>query len=140
MGELQERIYNDIQDQSIDPQCRGFLKMVKADIQRERYKDVPDNIVIKIIKKYIGSAEEMLVYLNKDCDIDRAMYEDEEKMVKFLSGYVPKMASAEEIKKWIEENVDFSQYKNKMQAMKPIMAHFGVSADGNVVKDIIMNM
>jgi uncharacterized protein YqeY len=140
MGELQERIYNDIQDQSIDPQCRGFLKMVKADIQRERYKDVPDNIVIKIIKKYIGSAEEMLVYLNKDSDIDRAMYEDEEKMVKFLSGYVPKMASAEEIKKWIEENVDFSQYKNKMQAMKPIMAHFGVSADGNVVKDIIMNM
>ena len=140
MGELQERIYNDIQDQSIDPQCRGFLKMVKADIQRERYKDVPDNIVIKIIKKYIGSAEEMLVYLNKDCDIDRAMYEDEEKMVKFLSGYVPKMASAEEIRKWIEENVDFSQYKNKMQAMKPIMAHFGVSADGNVVKDIIMNM
>jgi uncharacterized protein YqeY len=82
----------------------------------------------------------MLVYLNKDSDIDRAMYEDEEKMAKFLSNYVPKMASTEEIKKWIEENVDFSQYKNKMQAMKPIMAHFGVSADGNVVKDIIMNM
>jgi uncharacterized protein YqeY len=140
MGELQEKVYHDIQDQSIDPQCRGFLKMVKADIQRERYKDVPDNIVIKIIKKYIGSAEEMLVYLNKDCDIDRAMYEDEEKMVKFLSGYVPKMASVEEIKKWSEENVDFSQYKNKMQTMKPIMAHFGQAADGNVVKDIIMNM
>ena len=138
MGELQEKVYHDIQDQSIDSQCRGFLKMVKADIQRERYKDVPDNIVIKIIKKYIGSAEEMLVILDKDND--KAMYEDEEKMVKFLSDYVPKMASTEEIKKWIEENVDFSQYKNKMQAMKPIMAHFGVSADGNVVKDIIMNM
>jgi uncharacterized protein YqeY len=140
MGELQERIYRDIQDQSIDPVCRGFLKMVKADIQRERYKDVPDNIVIKIIKKYIGSADEMLVYLNKDCDTDKAMYEDEEKMVRFLSDYVPKMVSTEEIKKWIKENVDFSQYKNKMQAMKPIMSHFGVSVDGNVVKDIIMNM
>ena len=140
MGELQEKVYHDIQDQSIDSQCRGFLKMVKADIQRERFKDVPDNIVIKIIKKYIGSAEEMLVYLNKDSDIDKAMYEEENKMVKFLSGYVPKMVSAEEIKMWIEENVDFSQYKNKMQAMKPIMAHFGQAADGNVVKDIIMNM
>jgi uncharacterized protein YqeY len=140
MGKLQEKIYKDIQDQSIDKECRGFLKMIKADIQRERNKDVPDNIVIKIIKKHIGSAEEMLVYLNKDSDIDRAMYEEEEKMVEFLSGYVPKMASTEEIRKWIEENVDFSQYKNKMQAMKPIMAHFGVAADGNVVKDIIMNM
>jgi uncharacterized protein YqeY len=138
MGELQEKVYHDIQDQSIDPQCRGFLKMVKADIQRERFKDVPDNIVIKIIKKYIGSAEEMLVILDKNND--KATYEDEEKMVKFLSDYVPKMVSAEEIKMWIEENVDFSQYKNKMQAMKPIMAYFGQTADGNVVKDIIMNM
>jgi uncharacterized protein YqeY len=140
MGELQEKVCHDIQDRSIDSQCRGFLKMVKADIQRERFKDVPDNIVIKIIRKYVGSAEEMLVYLNKDSDIDRAMYEEEEKMVKFLSNYIPKMVSADEIKKWIEENVDFSQYKNKMQAMKPIMAHFGQTADGNVVKDIIMNM
>ena len=36
-------------------------------------------------------------------------------------------------------NIDFSTYKNKMQAMGTIMAHFGASADGNTVKQVLQN-
>ncbi|MEE4166894.1 MAG: GatB/YqeY domain-containing protein, partial [Desulfocapsaceae bacterium] len=57
--------------------------------------------------------------------------------IEVLEGYLPKQAGEAEIKKWIEENIDFSQFKNKMQAMKPIMAHFGSSADGNLVKNLL---
>ena len=31
----------------------------------------------------------------------------------------------EEIVAWIKANIDFSQYQNKMQAMGPVMKHFG---------------
>lgn len=59
--------------------------------------------------------------------------------IKIAQSYLPKEATAGEIKLWIIENIDFSQYKNKMQAMKPIIDHFN-GADGNLVKSIIMEM
>ena len=51
--------------------------------------------------------------------------------------YVPKQATEVEIKGWILNNVDFSQYRSKMESMKTIMGHFGKTADGNLVKKII---
>lgn len=56
-----------------------------------------------------------------------------------LQKYLPKMASEEEIVAWIKENVDFSQFKNKMQAVGPVMKHFGKLADGNTVKAILQS-
>ena len=53
--------------------------------------------------------------------------------------YLPKEAGVVEIKEWIEKNIDFSQYKNKMQAMGLIMKEFK-GCDGNVVKQVIMSM
>jgi hypothetical protein len=47
------------------------------------------------------------------------------------------MASEEEIVAWINENIDFSEFKNKMQAMGSIMKHFGPAADGDTVKQIL---
>jgi Glu-tRNA(Gln) amidotransferase subunit E-like FAD-binding protein len=38
---------------------------------------------------------------------------------------------------WIKENVDFSEYKNKMQAMGSIMKQFGKQADGKMVNEIL---
>jgi len=50
------------------------------------------------------------------------------------------MATEEEITAWIHQNIDFSQFKNKMQAMGLIMNHFGATADGSFVKKIIQRM
>ena len=50
------------------------------------------------------------------------------------------MAGREEIEAWIKENIDFSQYKNSMQAMGIVMKHFGKLADGNIVKEILGNI
>ena len=50
------------------------------------------------------------------------------------------MAGREEISAWIEANIDFSQFKSPMQAMGPIMKHFGKQADGSQVKEILQQM
>jgi uncharacterized protein YqeY len=57
--------------------------------------------------------------------------------LEILQRYLPKLVSREEIEAWIKENIDFSQYKNKMQAMGTIMKHFGKTADGKQVNQIL---
>ena len=54
-----------------------------------------------------------------------------------LQLYMPRMVGAEEIIAWIQKNIDFSEYKNKMQAMGAIMKHFGKRADGKMVNEIL---
>jgi len=67
---------------------------------------------------------------------ERADYE----FVTILENYLPKMATEAEIKSWIEQNIDFANFKNKMQAMGQIIKHFGTTADGNAVKEILQQM
>jgi uncharacterized protein YqeY len=60
--------------------------------------------------------------------------------IQLLEKYLPQTASEEEIVAWIKENIDFSQFKNNMQAMGTIMKHFGKNADGSLVKKILSSM
>ena len=57
--------------------------------------------------------------------------------LQILEAYLPRQASREEIAAWIKANVDFGQYPNKMQAMGAIMKHFGKTADGKLVNQIL---
>ena len=59
--------------------------------------------------------------------------------ISIAQSYLPKQAGVVEIKEWVEKNIDFSKFKNKMQAMGPIMKEFK-GCDGNVVKQVIMSM
>jgi len=63
--------------------------------------------------------------------------EESSDYLNILQLYLPKMASREEIMAWIGDNIDFSEYKNKMQAMGSIMKHFGKQADGKMVNGIL---
>ena len=54
-----------------------------------------------------------------------------------LESYLPQMINREEITSWIKENIDFARYKNKMQAIGPVMKHFGKLADGKLVNQIL---
>ena len=66
-----------------------------------------------------------------------AKKEESSEYLNILETYLPKMAPREEIISWIKANIDFSEYKNKMQAMGTIMKHFGKQADGKVVNEIL---
>ncbi len=57
-----------------------------------------------------------------------------------LESYLPQMASRDEVMSWINENIDLAQYKSPMQAIGPIMKHFGKLADGNMVKGLLQEL
>ncbi|ADH86677.1 GatB/YqeY domain-containing protein [Desulfurivibrio alkaliphilus] len=57
--------------------------------------------------------------------------------LEILYSYLPQPASAAEIEDWIAANLDLGQFKSPIEAMGPIMKHFGKKADGNLVKQIL---
>ena len=65
---------------------------------------------------------------------------DVKRYLEILESYLPQMAERAEIESWIGENIDFSKFKSPMQAMGPIMKHYGKLADGNLVKEILQEI
>lgn len=108
----------------------GAIRILIGEFQRQPEKELSDEKVIGIIKKLIKSERELLA----------ASGGEDTGYIAILEEYLPKQASEEEVKAWIAAHVDFSQFKNKMQAMRPIMAHFGSSVDGNLVKKVLQDM
>ena len=90
-------------------------------------EEITDDDILGIIQGLVKS-ERMVLEAKKEESSD---YLD------ILQLYLPQMASREEIIAWIKENVDFSAFKNKMQAMGTIMKHFGKQADGKMVNEIL---
>ncbi len=108
----------------------GTIRIIMGEFGRQTTKDLSDDQVIAIIKKLVKSEKELLASSGKESS----------EYLSILEGYLPKQASEKEIRNWIAENIDFATFKNKMQAMRPIMAHFGPAADGNMVKEILQTM
>lgn len=108
----------------------GAVRILIGEFQRQPEKVLTDDQVIGIIKKLVKSERELLA----------ASGESSSDFIEVMEGYLPKQASEDEIAVWIKENIDFSTFNNKMQAMKPIMAHFGSSTDGNMVKNILQKI
>ena len=106
------------------------VRILIGEFQRQPEKELSDDQVIGIIKKLVKSERELLA----------ASGQETSDFITVMEGYLPSQASEDDIRSWITENIDFASFKNKMQAMKPIMAHFGSSADGNLVKQILMQM
>ncbi len=119
--------------------------------------EATDDDTIKLLKKYVSSEKTRELFLQEyigEEDIRGLSLSELTKLYKekitelgdkltsnkiFIAGcYLPKVASEDEMKQWISENIDLTKFKNKMQAMGPIMKHFK-GADGNVVKNILMD-
>lgn len=90
------------------------IRILMGEFSRQVEKELSDEQVIAIIKKLVKSERELLA----------AKGEDSSDFLVIMEGYLPKQASEEDIRSWIQENIDFSQFGNKMQAMRPIMTHF----------------
>ncbi|MCK5613792.1 GatB/YqeY domain-containing protein [Candidatus Pacearchaeota archaeon] len=120
--------------------------------------DATDDDVIKLLKKYISQEKERQLYIDKhitQTDIDGITSAEIKKLITkkyqdlgdsltstkiFIAQlYLPKQATEEEIVSWINDNLDLTSYKNKMQAMGPIMKQFK-GCDGNFVKSILLKL
>jgi uncharacterized protein YqeY len=131
---LQEQIKKDLTlaMKAKDEFKKNTLRVILGEFGRLESKTFTDDEGIRVLKKLISSEKETLEKQGKD-----SLHSP---YIHIIESYLPQMASEEDIKTWIKENVDFSQFKNKMQAMKTIMMHFGSTADGNVVKKILQDM
>ncbi len=129
---LQETIQAELKTaiKARDAARTGAVRILIGEFQRQPQKTLTDDQVIAIIKKLIKSEKEFLASAKQETS----------DFLTIMEGYLPRQAGRDEIVAWINANIDFSTYANKMQAMKPIMAHFGSAVDGNTVKDILRNM
>lgn len=127
---LQERLKNDLTSamKARDVIKKETLRVVMGEMARLDKKRFTDDEVVAIFKKLIKSEKEMLAKTSSG---------ETSPFIDVIETYLPKMATADEIRGWIGDQIDFSAYKNKMQAMGPIMAHFGPRADGSLVKQVL---
>ncbi|MFO7965319.1 MAG: GatB/YqeY domain-containing protein [Desulfobacterales bacterium] len=127
---LQKRIKSDLARamKAKDDVRKEAIRVILGEFGRLEQKDLSDSQVIAVLKKLIKSERELLQ--------KQGITEDSD-FVAVAESYMPEPASKEEIQTWIDENVDFSQFSNTMQAMGIIMNHFGPRADGNAVKEIL---
>jgi uncharacterized protein YqeY len=103
------------------------LESGKKSTRLKTNDEITNNDIVGIIQ---GLAKSERVVLE-------AKNEESSDYLNILQLYLPQMASREEIIAWIGDNIDFSEYKNKMQAMGSIMKHFGKQADGKMVNEIL---
>jgi uncharacterized protein YqeY len=129
-----------------DSEVKGALRLIMAEFPKltvpitlesgkkttrlKKPEEITNDEIIGIVRGLVKSEKTVL----------EAKKEETSEYLQTLEAYLPRMASREEIAEWITENIDFSQFKNKMQAMGTIMKHFGKMADGGTVKDILSKM
>ncbi len=103
------------------------LESGKKTTRPKKKEEITNEDIIGIIQGLVKSERMVL----------EAKQEESSEYLNILQLYLPRMATRKEILAWIKENIDFSEYKNKMQAMGPIMKHFGKQADGKMVNQIL---
>ncbi len=103
------------------------LESGKKTTKVKAFEDITNEDVTELIRNLRKSEKTVLELKN----------ENESDYLLILSRYLPVMKTKEEISVWIDENINFDELNNPMQAMKEIMKHFGKLADGNIVKDLL---
>ena len=106
------------------------LESGKKTTRPKKQDEITDEDIQDVIRSLVKSEKTVL-------ELTKA---ESSEYLKILQSYLPQMADRAEIESWIQENVDFSRFKNPMQAMGKIMKHFGKLADGNLVKEILQEV
>ena len=129
---IQEQLKIDLTQAIKDRQesRKDALRVIMGELSRGGKKQFEDAEIVPILKKLIKSEREVLEKRGADTS----------DFIQVVESYLPNMATANEIQVWIEANIDWTRFKNKMQAMGPVMKHFGARADGNLVKRVLSEM
>jgi len=142
---LHDKLRSDLKKAMLakDQEVRNTLRLIMAEFPKltvpltlesgkkttrlKKPEEITDDDVIGIIKGLSKSEQTVM----------EATGQATSEYLDILKSYLPQMIDREEISSWIKDNIDFSQFKNKMQAMGPVMKHFGKLADGRLVNQIL---
>lgn len=106
------------------------LESGKKSFRVKKPQEITDDDLLGIIQGLVKSEKSVLELQKKESS----------PYLRVLESYLPKMADRDEVLAWINEHIDFTEYKSPMQAMGPIMKHFGKLADGNMVKRLLQEL
>ena len=106
------------------------LESGKKSFRVKKPEEITDDDLLGIIQGLVKSEKSVLELQKKESS----------PYLQVLESYLPKMADTDEVLAWINEHIDFTEYKNPMQAMGPIMKQFGKLADGNMVKGLLQEL
>ena len=106
------------------------LESGKKTFRVKKAEEITDDDLLGIIRGLVKSEKTVLELQKKE----RSPY------LEVLESYLPRMAGRDEVLAWIKENIDFKEYKTPMQAMAPIMKHFGKLAEGSMVKELLQEL
>jgi len=99
----------------------------KKTTRLKKGEEITDDDIQNIIRRLVKS-EKMVLEIKK---------ESSSTYLQILESYLPQMASPLEIKEWIQQNIDFSEFKSPVQAMGTVMKNYGKLADGKIVREIL---
>ncbi|MFZ0131254.1 MAG: GatB/YqeY domain-containing protein [Desulfobacterales bacterium] len=106
------------------------LESGKKTTRLKKPEEIADDDILGIIRKLVKS-EKIVLEAKKETSSD---------YLETLERYLPRAATREEIAAWIKENIDLADYKSPLQAVGPVMKHFGKLADGALVKEILQEI
>ncbi len=126
---LTKQIKNDLVQamKTKDEDLKRTLRVLIGELQRTNHK-----IELLSDKAVVGTIRSLLKAEN--------MGSEDKQYFNILRTYLPKQLNEQEIKTWIINNVDFSQLKNKMQAVGMVIKQFGGLVDGKSVKSIVQKI
>jgi len=97
---LQDKLKDDLKSamKARDESQKNAIRVVMGEMARSDKKQLPDDEIIKIIKKLIKSEKEML---------EKSGQGVTSPFIAIIEAYLPKMATEGEIGQWIAANIDF---------------------------------
>jgi len=105
----------------------NVYRIILGEFARAKTKQISNRTAVQILKKL---KKDEIQVLSQTLKLNKPFFE-------VINMYLPEEADDIEIKDWIREHIDFSKFKNKMQAISPILKHFGDRADGESIKIIL---
>ncbi|MBD3310884.1 MAG: GatB/YqeY domain-containing protein [Candidatus Magasanikbacteria bacterium] len=141
---LREKIQADIKSalKKGDNDKLSTLRMFWSAIRNEeidKKESLDDKDVEKVAKKQVKQLKDSLVDFKSGDRADLAA--KTEKEIDFLSEYLPKQISSEQIEKIVDEEIEKMKSEDSLSpgpVMGAVMSKIGSSADGSVVREIVM--
>ena len=106
---------------------KAALRVVLGELARSDKKEVSDEEVIKILRKFQKDEKYIIGPKNETV------------FLRTIEAYLPKQMSKDEIQEYLL-TLDLSNFTHKIQAMGFIMMKLKGRANGNDVKDVLINM
>jgi uncharacterized protein YqeY len=135
---LQEDIKQMVRDKNTSKDTKSTLRVLLGEFGRVNDgKSISDEQCISVIKKFIKNIDESLNHIGKTLPEIREKLKIERNL---MSTFLPKSATLEQMKKSIDKIMKENEFKNNMQAMKPVIEDLesqGVNIDKKKLSELI---